>query len=163
MLCVPFVSQAADLAPDMPRIRAVDPWIDELLAAGYAASPTFRELMNRLQRSDVIVHIEPGMVRTRAAGMLRFVISASGVRYLRITIAMPSASPAAIALLGHELQHAAEVADDGAVLDGASFDALYRRIGDGCRKSPGRYDTRAAREAGRRILSELCGKRHRPS
>lgn len=141
----------------------MDPWIEGLLVSGYAASPTFKAIVDRVQRSDVIVHVEPRMAdRAGVAGMLRFVGHAGSVRYLRVTIVIPSARHAAIALLGHELEHASEVAADASVVDRDSFELLYLRIGDGpCRGTTGarRYDTKAAREATRQILAELHGSR----
>ena len=70
---------------------------------------------------------------------------------------MPASPKAAIALLGHELAHAVEVAADASVVDHASFERLYRRIGDRCitRGATRGYDTRAARDAGDRIFAEL--------
>ena len=60
-------------------------------------------------------------------------------------------------LIGHELAHAAEVAADSSVVDQASFEGLYRRIGDRCftHGSTRGYDTRGARDAGDRIFAEL--------
>ena len=113
----------------------MDPWIEGLLVSGYAASPTFKAIVDRVQRADVIVHVEPRMA------------DRAGVA-------------AAIALLGHELEHASEVAADASVVDRDSFELLYLRIGDGpCRGTTGarRYDTKAAREATRQILAELHG------
>jgi hypothetical protein len=158
LLLTPVFTHAARSEAEMPRVRASDPWISGLLASGYADSSTFRAIVDRVQRSDVIVHVETmHQRRDGVSGTLRFVTRAGGARYLRIAIAMPSARRPAIALLGHELEHASEVADDDAVVDHASFEALYRRIADRCgvRGTARSYDTRGARAAGDRIFAEL--------
>lgn len=157
-LSILLICSTTPRASEMPRVRAVDPWLARLLADGAASSATFKAIADRVQRSDVIVHIEPWADGRPAgvSGRLRFVGLAGGFRYLRVSIAMPLTRTAALAVLGHELQHAAEVADDSSVIDRVSFQALYRRIGDGCHTQAGpRYDTRAAREAGRQVLAEL--------
>jgi hypothetical protein len=89
--------------------------------------------------------------------MLRFVTRAGGFRYLRITVGVHLPRATAVALLGHELQHALEVADDTSVVDDTTFEALYHRIGDSCRDAAlaRTYDTSGARSAERRIREEL--------
>lgn len=89
--------------------------------------------------------------------MLRFVTHAGGFRYLRITLGVNLPHDTAVTLLGHELQHALEVADDASVVDDVTFEALYHRIGDTCREAAlvRAYDTSGARSAERRIREEL--------
>lgn len=59
-----------------------------------------------------------------------------------------------ISLIGHELQHAAEVAAASEVVDDATLTALYRRIGD---PSSHGWDTIAARAMGSVVADELAG------
>ena len=61
-----------------------------------------------------------------------------------------------IALVGHELRHALEVAESPDVRDEAGLIALYERIGH---PSTGihQYDTLAAQDAGRQVKAELKG------
>jgi hypothetical protein len=96
---------------------------------------------------------------SRVRGALTFVTRAGGFRNLRIRVAVPLSPRATIALIGHELEHASEVAADASVIDQESFERLYRRIGDACIEhgATRRYDTRAARESGTRIFAELHG------
>ena len=147
----------APAAASMPRVRALDASLRELLATGYQSSPTLRALVDRLERSDVIVHLErlttssPGV-----SGTLRFVARAGGFRYVRIAIG-PAPRSHALAMLAHELQHALEVAADPETVDEASFAALYRRIGQECRRRVTRrqFDTKAAQAIARQVLDEL--------
>jgi hypothetical protein len=152
-----FVAAVPD-ASAWPRIRVLDARLQKLLEAGYAGSRTVRSLVNRLERSDVVIHVERRLHGgSEADGVLTFVGHAGGYRYLRIGIRIVGPPASAIALLAHELQHAAEIADDAGVIDRATFHALYERIGIRCRSEPGAasYDTFAARNMALRVMSEL--------
>ena len=62
-----------------------------------------------------------------------------------------------MALLGHELRHAVELAEAPAVDDDGDYQRLYDRIGyQSCsRAAPRCYETDAAVRAGRAVLTEL--------
>jgi hypothetical protein len=62
-----------------------------------------------------------------------------------------------IAALGHELQHAVEIADQPDVVDPASLALAYGRIGSerGLRSTEPLFDTDAAVAAGQQIWSEM--------
>jgi hypothetical protein len=63
-----------------------------------------------------------------------------------------------IAILAHELQHAVEIADTPAIVDGESLVREYHRIGyvNAASALPGiAFDTRAAVHAGQQVLKEL--------
>jgi hypothetical protein len=141
------------------RVRTLDGHVADMLAIGYQRSATFRRLVDRLEDSDVIVHIERRAIVSGTAFM-HFVTQAGGNRYLRVTLDTELAPDAAVPLLGHELQHAVEVARAPWVVDVASFGDLYRAIGhSSCEDPPRRcFDTTAAVDAGRRVRMEL---RHR--
>ncbi len=78
-----------------------------------------------------------------------------GQRYVRIQITLRGSPDDAVAVLGHELQHALEVAQEDWVYDQASMEALYQRIGTGSRGGNHVYDTLAAQEVGRIVRREL--------
>jgi hypothetical protein len=135
-------------------VRTTDRTVRQLLRRGYRESRTFADLVARLQRSDVIVYIEdvprlPGALEGRMMMLPR----AHGQRYVRIQIALRGSPEDAIAVLGHELQHAVEVADAVEVSDTAGLERLYQRIG--LRSGPQVYDTVAAQEVGRNVRREL--------
>ena len=64
--------------------------------------------------------------------------------------------------LGHELQHAVEVAREPWVVDQASFEGLYRHIGQpsAVESRVPCYETAAAKRAGERVLAEIREARH---
>ena len=81
--------------------------------------------------------------------------NAHGQRYVRIQIALRGGQDDSVAVLGHELQHAFEVAQEPWVYDQATLAALYQRIGTGVPGGYHIYDTAAAQEIGRIIRREL--------
>src|SRR6185295_15295622 len=124
------LTESAALDSPHRHVRSQDRSIRYLLKRGFNHSATFAHLMARLEHSDVIVYVEevprlPGALE----GRMMLLPSANGQRYVRIQIALRGAPDDAIAILGHELQHAIEVAQEGGVSDQAALEALYQRIG----------------------------------
>lgn len=139
------------------RVRPTTPLVRRVLDAGIVRSVTFRRLVDRLERSDVIVYVQlrPDMP-SEIGGLLEFMGHAGTERYLRITVGSLHHLNVLVALLGHELQHAAEVADAPDVLSAADFTGLYRRIG--VSSGPGRFDSKAAQVVGQTVQAELRGR-----
>jgi hypothetical protein len=148
-------------ASEVPRIRIQrDARIEQLIADGVNRSSTFRDVVDRLNRSDVVVYVRCQQdVARRDDGYLKFVGSAGGYRYLQAHIRYNTSRVHQIALIGHELFHATEIADAPAVIDVASFERQYSRIGfvsRTIRVGGGiAYDTHAAIRTGEQILREL--------
>jgi hypothetical protein len=149
------VSPSAVLESPTRHVRTTFPYAQALLRDGFQRSPTFARLLVRLERSDLIVYIEsqaalpPGI-----EGRLLMLSSAHGLRYVLIQIGTGDSQQDAIALLGHELEHANEIADAPGVSDMNGFVALYERIG--IRSGSHQYETKMAQEAGRQIRRELA-------
>jgi hypothetical protein len=80
-------------------------------------------------------------------------------RYLRIDVECRQPRDAQIATLGHELQHAVEIADATATVDEHSLQALYGRIGFSVDGSRQRFESKAARDAGARIRRDLSSRK----
>jgi len=64
-----------------------------------------------------------------------------------------------IALIAHEMQHAREVLEHAEVVDVATMEAMYRKIGVPLTGGLNGYETSAARAAGDAVLTELSVKR----
>ena len=145
-------------SPDR-HVRAADKAMAEVITSGLKRSGTFAHLVLALNRSDVIVYIETGRVLpTSIVGRLLLAAGPEGTRYLRIQVSGHPGSNDMIALVGHELRHALEVAESPQVRDEASLIALYERIGHPTSTgSLHQYDTHAAQDAGRRVKAELKG------
>jgi hypothetical protein len=142
------------------RVRSADGTILQLLKEGDERSPTFHALIDAIDHSTGIVYVEFGYCAFGHLNgcLLPFIASAHGDRYLR-AIVMPDKSRAnhdqLIALIGHELRHALEVFDHQEVVDAATMEAMYRKIGTPIAGGPRGYETSAARAAGDAALAEL--------
>lgn len=137
------------------RVRTTESRVTDLLREGARRSPTFAGLLTTLNRTDVIVYIERVMTLPKETmGRLTMVPIPGPHRYLRIQIRADLPSTEAIALIGHEMRHALEVAEALDVRDEGGMIRLYRRIGH---SSGGEhvYDTLAAQAAGRQVRREL--------
>lgn len=138
------------------HVRGLGTVAVDVLERGARRSYTFARLLDTIENSDVIVYVETAPdLSVSLAGRMMLAGSAHGQRYVRIQIA-PDTEENMIATLGHELQHAVEVAESPDVHDEDALAALYLRIGQmsGDRTS---FDTVAAREVGRLVRSELAG------
>ena len=147
----------AMMTSDHRHLRAVDKRVSDAIADGLGRSATFANLVVALDRSDVIVYIETSRgVPSTLAGRMLIVAGPASQRYLRIQISAAPRGIELIALIGHELQHALEVAASPDVRDEKSLIALYQAIGHGTRGQH-KFDTIAAQDAGRRVRTELIG------
>jgi hypothetical protein len=145
------------LAAETRRVRSSSPRMVKLIAEGVKRSPTFASLVTALHSTNVIVYVEPTFsLPPDMAGRLLFSTVAGNQRYLRIQVRATVQGDQLISLIGHELKHALEVADDPSVTDEGTLAKLYRRIGDGAGGAHA-YDTEAARVTGRAIRYELVG------
>jgi hypothetical protein len=141
---------AASLASS--RVRPLDAVARALVRDGAAASPTMARLLERIERSDLVVYVKTGFVE--GPGRLDFACAKPGIRYLRITVNVPDVEPRLMASLAHELQHAVEVAAAPEVRDGASLAGYYRRHGQ--RIFGNEYCTREAQRTTQRVLWEIA-------
>lgn len=134
-------------------VRPVDPEAVALIGEAQGVSETIREQVTSLSRSDVIVHLSVRALHGVETSGMRFASATSAVRFLRIEIDARKSRDAAIATLGHELQHALEVAAASNVRNAASLDQLYRRIG---RQATARsFETQAAIDVGGAVGAEV--------
>jgi len=140
------------LAAAETKIRPLDAIASETYATAVEGSAVVRALVERLEASNVIVHIEA--TRTLPLGIggtTRFVTSRGGYRYLRITIGTDLAPKLRSAILGHELKHACEVADSAAN-DVESMRELFENEGH---RAGQYFETRAAIQTEMRVRMEL--------
>jgi hypothetical protein len=125
----------------------------EFLREGCRRSPTFKRLFDEIEQSDLIVYVEATKDVARGVeAYLQLAGANARVRFLRIVLRIPASSETLISQLGHELEHATEIARAPEVRDQAGLDAFYRRIGDDSGKG---WDTPGARSAGNIVLDEL--------
>ena len=140
------------------RVRSMDKHVARLLEVGITRSPTFAQLVRALNSTDVIVYVERSQDLPKAlAGRMLMLPMAGPQRYLRIQVRGNLSAPELIALIGHELQHALEIAEHPAVQDADAMRSLYEKIGRPSTAAAHTYDTIAAQSAGRRVRLELAG------
>jgi hypothetical protein len=139
------------------RVRSTDPKVVQLLETGMHRSPTFANLVRSVSATDVIVYIERVRVLPRTlAGRLLLLPAAGNQRYLRIQVRSDLPRPDLIALIGHELRHALEIAQEPTVRDNTSMISLFQRIGRSGTDTHS-FDTTAAQTTGWRVRQELAG------
>jgi hypothetical protein len=147
-------------------VRSSDRALHGLLADGYRRSKSFRRLVDGIAEAQTLVYVEAGVCAFGhvKACLLPFVARTDNVRYLRIVLTQPlnlGDRNRLIALIGHELQHALEVAARPDIVDVTGMLELARRIGFPLKGRPG-YETSAARAAGDAVLDELRSSRSIP-
>lgn len=139
------------------HVRTTERQIQALIDQGSLRSTTFLRLLTTLDQSDVIVYVEPQLTRLALGGFLVNHISrAGGQRYLRVAVDYHGSPERVIAVLGHELQHAVEIATDASVADDVSLQQMISRraIAFGCGGTEC-YETRAAKDIEKTVLKEL--------
>jgi hypothetical protein len=141
------------------HVRASDVRARSWIRSGASQSPTFRSLLARLSSSDLIVYVEiVDRIPGGAAGQLYFVTATASARYVRIELVADGSFGEMVALVGHELQHAMEIADAPRVRDRQTLATLYLGMFENALGSS-QYDSVAARVAEDRIRRELDGYR----
>jgi hypothetical protein len=145
--------------PSMNHVRASEPEIHALLEAGRLHSPTFRKLLETLDASDVIVYVGPRLSRGDLyAYLVHNVVDSGGHRYLRVFVDTSGAWRRLVSSLGHELQHAVEVAQAPEARDTEGLARMFEGASKGARcASDARncYETKLAIAVGNAVFDEL--------
>jgi len=148
------------VAPAGSRLRPVSAFEAGVVREGLCQSPTLRALADRLDASDLTVHVSVTRVPDRRlAGGLRFLAATPTDRVLLIEIAFGLDRYARIVMLGHELQHAVEVAETSQIRDKESLRRFYASHGV-AGAIEGGFETDAARLAEIAIRKELTRTSH---
>ncbi len=157
LMLLPTMPVAA--VPGMSHVRVRHPALEPFLREAIDKSATTRDMIAALDASDVFVYFEllPGMRASLPAG-LSYAGSGGRFRYLRIAL-NPMNSPAQmIAMIGHELQHAVEVAQEPNIRSRRDLQKHYKRVGIESRDHA-TWDTEAARRTGRLVSREVMRSR----
>lgn len=141
-------------APDR-RVRGASPRVTSALFDGVRRSRTFAGLVAGVEQSNIIAYIELVLdLPPTTDGRLMLLSKTSGHRYVRIQVRTTLSPDQIISTIGHELQHALEIAEAPGVCDEKSMRRFYQRLGAGASHTLG-FDTEAARVAGDRVRVEL--------
>jgi hypothetical protein len=153
-LCWPGPLLASGPQSHLVRLRPIEESMAVALRTGVLESQTFRDLVAKLECSDVIVHLGIADHPRGILGTLHFVSVGGPFRFLKVLISWKATPLQKIWVLGHEFQHAIEVAGASEVRSRRAFEAFYASPGFGVTSRRG-FDTDAAREIGKRIRGEL--------
>ena len=141
--------------PEYPHVRSTDARFAKVIADATRRSPTFARLHEALQRTDVILFVEPWPTLDRSLrGRLVFLKATPVARYLRADIRADLSRGELIETIAHEMQHALEIALATEVRDTIALGALYRKIGTSTRQH--RYDSDSAYAVGARVRHEAA-------
>jgi hypothetical protein len=135
------------------RLRCLDRDAARLLAVAKAWSPSVRLLVERIERSDLLVYVRMDGL-TKHGGETRFITAAPGARYVMVGINPRADNTVLVSMLGHELQHVAEIADATGVRTVEGMLALFKRIGWPGTSANG-FETPAAIEVGQQVALEV--------
>jgi hypothetical protein len=143
-------------AQSYTHIRTTKAQVRAVMSLGLKVSPTLRAIVEQIESSDVIAYIDTDLLTApNVAGQSQFVNAAGGKRYVRVLIDTRFNGTMLLGLLGHELQHVAEIAGEPSIVDHRSLAAFYRRSGF---RSPAggtnRFESAAAIVAGRRVMND---------
>ncbi|MDP1569744.1 MAG: hypothetical protein Q8L86_07050 [Vicinamibacterales bacterium] len=159
VILLPHPSLAGALDDDptrAPRLRPRDAAVARLLHDGLDRSEAMRTLVRRIEASDVIVYIESEpRLSGHVVGGITWVAQAGPVRYLRVSISPRLRGDAAVATLGHELQHVVEVIDAPHVDSSLAMLTHFREIGHSRSREGHTWDTTAAQAMGQTVRRDL--------
>jgi hypothetical protein len=153
LMLLPTMSVGSTLYVPHVRVRhaALEPFLREAIEK----SITTRKMVATLDASDVIVYLEllPRMPGSLPAG-LGFAGSGGRFRYLRIALNPTNTRRQMMAMIGHELQHAVEIAAEPTIRSRRDLQKHYKRIGIAGAVDD-MWDTEAARDTGRLVSREV--------
>jgi len=129
MLMLSIVEQPSAVPP-IGRVRDNgDRSIAMLLREGSDLSPTFRRLVETIDRSDGLVYVESGRCGHHVRACLAMTVRRAGPhRVLRILVDTHRDHEELVAAIGHELQHAVEVLSDPHVIDDVTIYNFFMHI-----------------------------------
>jgi hypothetical protein len=156
-LVLPAAPALAETSPVGPHVRTDDPTLRRLVSRGLRESPTFREIVCRIDQRSGLVHVvasQCGSLSGLSACLDHDVRVRGGIRYLRINMLPGEPEARQLPLLAHELQHALEVLSDESATSQESVAQLYERIGVR-RPGVGNFETDAALRVQKEVASEL--------
>jgi hypothetical protein len=152
-LVAPRVSWVPGADWPFAQFRVAQPRARDLVRTAWERSQTIRDLLSRLESSDVITFFALSPFLQLPTGRTSFLGMAGPNRCLNLVLNERNSEDDLIALLGHELHHVIEVSEAPDVHDIAGYERLYQRIGSTW--SDGRFETRQAVEVWRQVRRDL--------
>jgi len=135
------------------RVRPISDGSRAVLKDAIRRSPTIKRLMDELQARDIIVYVDLTLDLVSDRGKTMVVTANSTVRILRVLISGRLDPRQRIEVLGHELQHALEIAREEGVGTDESMRDLFLRIGYAT--GPKAFETVAAQNIEAQVKRDL--------
>jgi hypothetical protein len=160
-------AEAGPRADPRRHVRPRDETAARFLRFGMEKSARFRDIVEALERANVIVYVDVRRNGTRpVGGGLNYLSEVGGIRWVRAIVDSGTSSYAATcqdivrltSILGHELHHAREASEAPSLASVQEFERYFRAIGV---DDPDILDTLAAREVGSTVAEELRGRDQR--
>jgi len=142
---------AADGAGD--KVRGTDSRARAVISRAAQASPTIAALLVALNATDVVVMVQVTLMPVPLGGDMRMLAATATCRYLAVRLDARRSPGEQMEFLGHELQHAKEVAEAKDVRDEEGLARLMARIGR--KTGNGTFETDAAVQVGRLVRREI--------
>ena len=149
--------EARDRIADSPHLRPATQAEATFVADAQSRSQTVRDFARTLEQGNVVTYIH--LARTQPgqpASTLRFAARSKQQRFVVLTISSDLPNDRQIALLGHELQHVAELTRVTWVSSQADFRSLLALIGWRDAAQATGYETTAALAVERQVTRELA-------
>jgi hypothetical protein len=143
-----------------PHVRPETKEARALVADLTERSATVRHLVDQLSRSNVIVYVRHrAFTDTTLDGRIGIVRSEGPSRILVVELPCGRSLVNQLVALGHELQHAVEIAGADYVVDASTLAEHYELIGKRTSSGPGTltFETDAARDTSIEVRRELLG------
>lgn len=144
--------------PAVPRVRAMSSSARLLLADALERSATVASLVRALEARHVFVFVDTRVDPDIPTAQTALLASNETGRYVHVVLNPALTLNRRIELLGHELQHAFEIACAENVTDAGSFRRHYREVGRQISPANQRahsYETDAAHDVELRVRREL--------
>jgi len=157
LFALPNQARAESMPQSVPRIRVQSRHLHTQLTQVIDRSPTLRAIVGRIEQSNVIAYVTCEHFATIGLeGRTAWGSAGPDARYVRVQIDCILPNQRLVAILGHELQHVAEIAAAPDVVDSRSFARLFLSIGYSCGRAASveRYETEEALAAGERVRRE---------
>lgn len=147
-------------ATSVPRLRPLSDQAAQVLAAGRRWSPTIRTMLDQIEQSDIILHIDFTLKHDVPRAVTRLVTATTDFRYVRVSVNPRQTSARRLELFAHELQHVLEIAAAPEVRDQAAMVEYFKRIGTRSRVT-GNFETDAALAVELTVRGELSSRSSR--
>jgi len=136
-----------------PHMRPQGVRSQDILNDAVRRSPTVASLVNMVERSPLIVFIELAYDREDLVGRTTILAANDIARLLHIQLNGKLSADRLIEVLGHELQHVAEIGRSPEIRDEWSLGRVYTQLGFEMER--GHFETDAARQTELQVHTEL--------